>query len=344
MATKDIPISVNDNIGGYIVIKDIAQGGFGKVYEVRSLETGEHFAAKVLYSSAKNEEEYNREIYAYELLSSRKTLSGCYEHIVCLEDYFTLILDFGDASKTYYALILALMDFDLWPLIEGGLKANVQLVIEYMTMLLEGLAYIHSKGIAHNDIKPANILLKEEPEFIFPKYVDFGLSCTDETQAKHLAKMFRCGAQGDPLYISPDYMSVLSDPTKITLKLAQKDDIWALGVIFRFMVSSKEVYPFKLVNEYVNSLAENDYANPDKVFAAVILSIGKGTSETKKVYFGTEDVKDSDIPFGVEPILYDTGNPKLDNIVKGVIEQMSAIEAIDRPTARQLLDYIEANE
>jgi serine/threonine protein kinase len=36
-------------------------------------------------------------------------------------------------------------------------------VMRYLTMILIGLHYLHSKGIVHRDLKPANILIDELP-------------------------------------------------------------------------------------------------------------------------------------------------------------------------------------
>ena len=327
---EGLPNLMGQKIKNYQILEPLDRGSFGIVYIVEDKESKERYAMKILYPSDKNEDEFNREVAAYELLSSdTPTGSGCYEYIVCLKDAFVhnIIVEEELASGTvevmdniYYILVLELMEGDIWDIIESGLLlSDPYITLTLMRELLEGLAFIHSKGLAHNDIKPENILYKKIMRIIngkerikdVLKYVDFGLSCTDETQNELMGKFLKCGLQGSPLYISKDYLLVR--PERITLELAQKDDIWALGVIFRIMITGN--HPI----DQINKLIQSEYT-PNDVFSALYNAVS------------TED------------FTYNTGNPKIDTIIKTVVQRMNAIDARDRPTAQELLDYIYANE
>ena len=54
-------------------------------------------------------------------------------------------------------------------------KMAEHIVQEVTRQILEGIAYVHSKGISHRDIKPDNILLASEDP-IQVKISDFGLA------------------------------------------------------------------------------------------------------------------------------------------------------------------------
>ena len=53
-------------------------------------------------------------------------------------------------------------------------------VMNYFTIILIGLHYLHSKNIVHCDLKPANILIDELPGGLkILKIGDFGISRVD---------------------------------------------------------------------------------------------------------------------------------------------------------------------
>ncbi|KAG0078070.1 serine/threonine-protein kinase HAL4/sat4 [Podila epicladia] len=91
--------------------------------------------------------------------------------------------------------------------------------------LINGIAYLHSMGVAHRDIKPENLLLDGQGRL---KITDFGVSdvfrmCWEKTP--HLSK----GLCGSEPYIAPEeFKSKEYD--------ARRVDIWACGIVYYCMV------------------------------------------------------------------------------------------------------------
>jgi len=308
-----------------------------------------------------------------------------------------------------------------WVVIEqdDNVRTSAKDMLYYMMMLLEGLSNIHSKGIAHNDIKPDNILVTEKNEngLRVAKYADFGLSCTDETQPelsgtkgifiekllelptspfnrkymeefevetlKNMAidldlvgesnrvskntlltkllqvsnpkideritefstytlnqithdlglfkpdeyPFLKCGRQGSPKFISPEYF--FPEEFDITLEIAQKDDVWALGLIFRFVVMGMRYFPFLLLNALPEGAKLEDFMQGIEESVEIQMIEGKKIIRTKEEAY--------------EPIYYISGNDKWDKIIMEVIELMSIPSAYERPTAAQLLKFIQEN-
>uniref|UniRef100_A0A182T6Q3 Protein kinase domain-containing protein n=1 Tax=Anopheles maculatus TaxID=74869 RepID=A0A182T6Q3_9DIPT len=99
----------------------------------------------------------------------------------------------------------------------GDNVQHLDIVIDIFQQLLNGLNYIHSRGIVHHDIKPSNIFvsLSHHDSKISIQLGDFGLACP--LQSSHVGVGF-----GTPLYAAPEQLAGQCDP---------KSDIYSLGII-----------------------------------------------------------------------------------------------------------------
>lgn len=105
---------------------------------------------------------------------------------------------------------------------------NPDILWPIIYQMLNGLKFIHEKGFAHRDIKPENIMIT--PDRII-KYIDFGFACN-----------FNCnGQRGTFPYFSPE---MLSSKNEESLKGAQAQDIWGLGVTMFELANGSENFPF----------------------------------------------------------------------------------------------------
>jgi serine/threonine protein kinase len=76
--------------------------------------------------------------------------------------------------------------------------------MNYFTMILIALHYLHSKGIVHRDLKPANILIEEMPGGgKILKIGDFGISKVDLQEVKKTVTA-TMGGQTSPAYLAPE--------------------------------------------------------------------------------------------------------------------------------------------
>lgn len=91
--------------------------------------------------------------------------------------------------------------------------------------LINGVAYLHSMGVAHRDIKPENLLLDGKGRL---KITDFGVSdvfrmCWEKSP--HLSK----GLCGSEPYIAPEEFKTKEYD-------ARRVDVWACGIVYYCMV------------------------------------------------------------------------------------------------------------
>lgn len=94
--------------------------------------------------------------------------------------------------------------------------------------LLQAVAYCHSKGVSHRDIKLDNVLIN--PEGVV-KLIDFGFANKRSLSTDKISDF--CGT---PSYMSPEI--VQRQPYD-----GHKADIWALGVMLYRLLNGR--YPFK---------------------------------------------------------------------------------------------------
>lgn len=151
-------------LGGYRLLYKIASGSFGRVYRADDPRSGQVVAIKVLrrrwVDTPKRIDSFERE--------GRLGMTLDHPNIVRI-----LNVNCDDESGQYFII----MDF-----VEGGnLKdiLNIRKTIEVdealriMEESVHGLAYAHSRGLTHRDIKASNILLGTDK---VAKLVDFGLA------------------------------------------------------------------------------------------------------------------------------------------------------------------------
>lgn len=110
-------------------------------------------------------------------------------------------------------------------------EINCKFIIK---QLANALKYLHSKNIAHRDIKLENVILDEK---LTPKLIDFGFSTCIEKNTKvsiyiTQIKIF-CGT---PSYMAPEIVQKKE-------YRGQAADIWALGVMMFVMLLG--YFPYK---------------------------------------------------------------------------------------------------
>lgn len=208
----------------YRLIRFIAQGGMGEVYEAHDELLGSRVALKMirrdLLSRPVARERFKRETS----LAMRVTHQN-----VCR------IFDLGEHqdSRTGEALTFLTMEFldgptlESWLLDKGKLEAQEALPIALQ--LAAGLAAAHDAGVIHRDLKSANIMLVPSAPGTRVVITDFGLarSSLEEGIATGLTSIE--SAIGTPAYMSPEQAE--------GRPLTPASDLYSLGVVLFEMVT-----------------------------------------------------------------------------------------------------------
>lgn len=123
-------------------------------------------------------------------------------------------------------------------------------VKELMTQIKDAVEYLYHKNIIHRDIKPQNILLKNNKII---KLTDFGFAKSFKSNEKKLSNTI-CGS---PIYMAPEIIKASF--------YNEKSDLWSIGIILYEMIVG--VPPYKANNhlELIQKINNNPIYLPSSI-------------------------------------------------------------------------------
>lgn len=126
--------------------------------------------------------------------------------------------DTGDSPHYKWVFLELALGGDLFSLIEtNGVEEDIAHF--YFRQLINGVDFLHSRGVAHRDIKPENLLLDANGNL---KIADFGLAALFRLPDSGARRQCHT-ACGSPPYIAPEIFSGTYDPDSA--------DIWSCGIV-----------------------------------------------------------------------------------------------------------------
>ncbi|XP_073423197.1 death-associated protein kinase 2-like isoform X1 [Dendrobates tinctorius] len=229
----------------YELLEKLGSGHFGEVKKCREKTTGTFYAGKFIKTRkckgsrlGLDREQVEREVFILQQLE--------HPSIMRLHDVF--------ASKAEMVLILELIrGGELFDFIAEKEALSEEDAIVFLEQILKGVAYMHSRSIAHFDLKPENIMLLEK-EVSHPKIkiIDFGLAQKIEEGA-----VFK-SLCGTPQYIAPEVINYepLGPPT----------DMWSIGVITYILLSGLSPFQGETDSETLTNVVSGNYEFDDRYF------------------------------------------------------------------------------
>lgn len=193
----------------YRIVGLVGQGQFGRVFCATNRQTGQIVALKELSHQRAPTQDFLRELwFIISLRHPNVVTCQALEHTATGR---YLVMDYCEGG-TLRSLLQQ----------ERPLRLGEGLQLVYG--LLQGLEYVHKRGVIHCDIKPENILLSLHPRGWVPRLSDFGI-------ARRLPEIGRTRLQqkvspdatiGSPGYMAPERFYGLYSP---------RSDIYAIGIL-----------------------------------------------------------------------------------------------------------------
>jgi len=206
---SEILNQLTESLGSqYRLERELGGGGMSRVFLAEEVALGRKVVIKVLppeMAAGVNQERFRREIQ----LAARLQ----HPHIVPL-------LAAGSAGDVLWYAMPFIEGESLRVKLARGGELPVAETVRILREVADALAYAHSQGVVHRDIKPDNVLLSGRHALV----TDFGVAkAVSESTGSHTLTSLGL-ALGTPAYMAPEQAS--ADP-----HVDHRADIYALGAM-----------------------------------------------------------------------------------------------------------------
>jgi hypothetical protein len=207
------------HIGRYALKQQLGQGGLGTVHEAWDPLLSRTVAVKTLQFDIDTPSRVSLDGL---FLNEARTAAGL-NH-----PYIVTVFDAGLSAHGVYIAMERLRGRDLRQALLDGWKPDVAAAALLVRRVADALAYAHSRGVVHCDVKPANIFITRRGK---PKVLDFGIA-----RVAHRSTLPALDGlvAGSPHYLAPEQLD--NGPVDA------RTDVYALGVVFHELLTGRKAF------------------------------------------------------------------------------------------------------
>jgi tetratricopeptide (TPR) repeat protein len=211
--------------GRFRILRFIAGGGMGEVYEADDLELRDRVAVKTIRPEILREPNavtrFKREVYL-----ARKVT---HPNVCRIFDLFRHRLEGGNERDDIIFISMELLHGNtLGARLKEGGRMSAEEALPLVRQMASALAAAHAVGIVHRDFKPGNVVLVGASEQWRAVVTDFGLALRSATSEETVSLPTGTGFLGTPAYMSPEQIEGRPATTA--------SDIYAFGLVVYEMV------------------------------------------------------------------------------------------------------------
>lgn len=204
------------NISGYRILEEIGRGGIAVAYRATQESLERDVVLKILDLA----NILNHESHVDRFLAEARIIASInHSNIIT-------IYDMGISSNYLYIAMEYAQGGDL-----ESSRCRFTRPVDILNIILKitnGLVVAHQHGIVHRDVKPANILFRDDD---VPVLTDFGVALQLDKYEEYDATEILIGS---PVYMSPE--QARGD------RVDERTDIYSLGCVLYEILTGKKVY------------------------------------------------------------------------------------------------------
>ncbi len=187
-------------IGKYVINEFVGRGGWSIVYKGVHATLNMPVAIKMLRHNLAAQPEF------LDGFENEASIIGGLNH-----ENIVKVYDIEHLYRTVFIIMEYVQGRALSSILRSVKRLPLTRALHILLQVCSGLEYAHKSGIVHGDVKPSNILIREEDK---AKILDFGLACAPGT--------IRSSMAGTPHYAAPEQIN--------KGLLDERSDIYSLGI------------------------------------------------------------------------------------------------------------------
>ncbi|HVI04160.1 MAG TPA: protein kinase [Enhygromyxa sp.] len=244
----------------YELLEQIGEGGMGEVWQARQRALGRTVALKRLRDGKRNAQAIVRQF------ESEARLTGALDHpnIVTVHE-----LGRDQSGRVFYTM--KLIQGTAWSELissnrrktgDGGVvELELRDHLEILLEVSQAIAFAHSRGVIHRDIKPGNVMIGDYGEVLV---VDWGLAVALRPLATlggaetwTLADLPRAALIcGTPAYMSPETATAERE------RIGPPTDVYLLGAVLFHVLYGRPPHKGKTVQDVISKAKVNGWSFP----------------------------------------------------------------------------------